>query len=104
MTQIVESPFFRDYGCALYRKAETMHRKKLLRELRVIRDELEALLALLLAEQHVALTTDSWTGVANRTFTGYTCTFINDDWKLVAFSPFCSVALRGSSMFSASSH
>lgn len=67
-------------------------RRKLLHSLQEIREELEELISAILVGQHVAQTTDSWTDVANRTRTGYTWTLINDEWQLLASSPYCSLA------------
>jgi len=97
---LVENEYFR----AFLKVHNPLHtqvysREKVTRELAIQADYVRMVLKKILRDQHVALTTDHWTSLANHSYMAMTAHWINDDWELISTTLCCdhheSVELNG---------
>lgn len=69
--------------------AKVLDRRALLTEVRRMRTELEPKLAALVKGQHVVMTHDGWTDIANSAPMSTTYTVVNQGCEMTVVSPYC---------------
>ena len=85
----VEDKSFRCFTYALNSKAKMPCEPTLYAELLKRKEEMSVIIDEIVAGSDRAITTDSWTSIANETYTAYTQHFIDDDWVLRSLSLDC---------------
>lgn len=84
-----EDPYFRDMCKSLNVNYKNIGRAKVTEHLKNVSEFVKQSLILALAGNHVAITCDHWTSVANVSYLAATVHFINEDWELVSFTLSC---------------